>query len=111
MLMAMDEDPGRCGYTNEQIKSCLASIEHQKINQIGEDSDQLLFLLERKALISKTSKGISGNSNTMKLRFDHVVSPLQTIPRDIRKSLITILAKYTQGAITRTGKHWQEYKI
>ncbi len=111
VLKAMDEDPERCGYTKEQIRNCLASIENRKINQIGEDSNQLLFLLANKGLISKARKGISENSNTMKLRFDPVASPLQSIPADIRKSLLSILAEYTQGAITRTGKRWRDYYI
>jgi len=111
ILTAMDEDPGRCGYIKVQIRNCLASIEKQKINQIGEDSNQLFFLLANKGLISETSKGISENSNTMKLRFDPVASPLQTIPVDIRNPLLKMLETYTQGAVIRKGKNWEKYKI
>jgi 7-cyano-7-deazaguanine synthase in queuosine biosynthesis len=111
VLKAMDEDPVRCGYTEEQIEKCLDSIENEKINQIGEDSNQLIFLLAKKGLIKKTISGISENSNTMKLRFDSVASPPETIPIDIRKSLLSIMKEYTYGAIIRKGKEWKEYKM
>src|SRR5664279_1171578 len=97
ILTAMDEDPGRCGYTKVQVRNCLASIEKQKINQIGEDANQLFFLLAKQGLISNTKAETYENSNTMKLRFDSLASPLETIPADIRKSILSILLKYTQG--------------
>jgi 7-cyano-7-deazaguanine synthase in queuosine biosynthesis len=111
VLKAMDENPVRCGYSEEQIEKCLSSIENEKINQIGEDSNQLFFLLAKKGLIKRASNGISENSNTMKLRFDSVASPLETIPIDIRHALLSLLEEYTHGAVIRNGKDWMEYKI
>lgn len=111
ILKAMDEDPRRCGYTSVQVNKCLSSIEHFKINQIGEDSNQLLFLLGYKGFLKKGSKGFKGNSSTMKLRFDPVASPLETIPEDIRKSLLATLREYTKGAVIRSGSEWMEYKM
>jgi hypothetical protein len=111
VLKAMDEDPMRCGYNSDQIKKCLSSIERQKINQIGEDSNQLFFLLVSKGLLQKTKAAIVENSYTMKLRFDPVASPLETIPPDIREKLISILSEYTDGAVIRTGNKWKKYII
>lgn len=111
ILTAMDEDPGRCGYTNEQIIKCLASIDRQKINQIGEDSSQLFFLLAKKGFIQKNISTLSGNANTMKLRFDPVASPLMTVPTDIRGKLLSILSEYTEGAVIRSGNEWKEFKM
>ena len=111
VLMAMDEDPTRCGYTKEQITSCLGSLESLKINQIGEDANQLFFLLSRKGLNNVINSKFSDNPNTMKLRFDPVASPPETIPLDIRKAVLSIMNEYTEGAVIRSGKEWKDYSI
>ncbi len=52
MLVALNEDPKRCGYTDQQIDKCLKSLQTKKVKQLGPDAQQLYYLLYSKNLIN-----------------------------------------------------------
>ncbi|NIR50359.1 creatininase family protein, partial [candidate division KSB1 bacterium] len=51
MLLAVDADPKRCGYTEKQIGSCLADLTQKGVHQESAGERQLLLMLHRKGLI------------------------------------------------------------
>ncbi|MCB0503590.1 MAG: hypothetical protein KDD32_12990, partial [Bacteroidetes bacterium] len=53
MLKALDEDPKRCGYTDQQIEQGLRALENKSVKQIGSDAAHLYHLMLEKGLIHK----------------------------------------------------------
>ena len=102
MLKALDEDPRRCGYTEEQIERALKALEAKSVKQIGSDAAHLYYLLLNKGLIAKnerTQKLAKPHPEILQLRFDQERSKLSDLPKGIRKPLFTILQEYAQGAV------------
>ncbi len=112
MLLALDSDPTRCGYTSDQIHSSLQEIALQGVHQLSSDAQHLMFMLQEKNLIPKNTKDHSeSRAEVMKLRFDPVRSPLSCIPSELRQPIYDIFLKYSTGAVKRIGKKWQEFDI
>ncbi|MGW8194687.1 MAG: hypothetical protein ACWGOX_10530 [Desulforhopalus sp.] len=111
MLRALDEDPQRCGYSQEQISEGLAALEKQSVKQLESDASHLFYLLLEKKLISKnqhTIKLAREHAEISKLRFDRERSNLADLPVSIRKPLFGLLGKYAEGAVMRIAHRWQE---
>jgi len=114
MLKAMDEDPCRCGYTENQIIGGLAALERQSVKQIGSDASHLYYLLLSKNLIAKndhTKRLARQHDEITKLRFDKERSTLSDMPVHIRKTLFEIFGKYADGAVQRKGHLWENIEI
>ncbi|WP_046745137.1 hypothetical protein [Kordia zhangzhouensis] len=110
MLKALDEDPKRCGYTDEQIQKALQALASQSVKQIGSDAAQLYHLLLQKGLIAKnshTEKLAKEHKEITMLRFDTERSNLEDMPKYIRKPLLHIFSKYTDGTAQLTNRKWQ----
>jgi len=45
----------------------------------------------------------------MKMRFDPMASPQQSIPRSLRKPLYSIVRKHAAGAVRREGRAWVDF--
>jgi hypothetical protein len=114
MVMALDENPENCGYSEAQINQGLKALATQSIKQIGSDAAQLYFMLLEKDLIEKnefTVKVAKEHLEILKLRFDNERSTLEDLPLHIRKPLFAILGAYANGAVARQEKKWVEIEI
>ena len=110
MLTAMDEDPRKCGYTDEQIEFGLKSFTREGIHQESAGEEHLAFILSKKNKIklSSTSVRAKEHPELMKLRFHAERSPMNGIPTDLRGKLYSMLLRQTDGAVKRSGRVWIE---
>jgi len=111
MLIALKEDPKRCGYTDAQIKACLSALFKQGVyTQASAESGHLFYMLSQIENVQTRNDGgqpPKAYPEIMQLRFDPKVSPIDGIPSDLRLDLYRILIEYTQGAVERKITQWQ----
>ncbi len=109
MLLALDVDPGSCGYRGEQVTSAIKRFGKMGVSQEAVGVRQLGYMLMQKNLIQVTQEkqeAFGPQPEVMRLRFDSKVSPLNAIPMDLRAPLIQIFIQYADGALQRTSKNW-----
>ncbi|MDX1470350.1 MAG: hypothetical protein R3213_02545, partial [Flavobacteriaceae bacterium] len=109
---SLDETPERCGYTNEQISKALSALSQRSVKQIGSDAAHLYHLLLEKDLVPNnehTQKLAKSHPEIMKLRFDKERSNLEDLPEFIRKPIIKIYQKYSDGSVKLTDRKWIDY--
>lgn len=114
MLRALDEDPGRCGYTQSQIDTCLQALAGKSVKQLGTDAAHLYHLLLQKGILPQTghSQKMAGEHPEIeKLRFDNERSLLSDLPVYIRKPLFNILLPYTKGAVRLSDRKWHTFEL
>lgn len=114
MLKALDEDPGRCGYSETQIEKCLKALEIKKVKQIGPDAAHLYHILLTKGLITRneaTKRLAKKHPEIMKLRFDNERSMMRDLPVDYRKKLFEILMKYADGCVKLHQRMWHNVSL
>jgi hypothetical protein len=112
MLMALDEDPKRCGYNAIQIEKGLDALAKRSVKQIGSDAAQLYYLLMSKELIEKnehTKKLAKEHKEITMLRFDNERSMLEDLPQHIRKPLLSIYNQYSDGTVQLQARKWQTF--
>jgi len=112
MLLALDEDPRRCGYQSEQIDACIKALEQRGVHQESSGAQQLAFMLDQKKITKDGSRNFQPRSHPeiLKMRFDPEKSPIDTIPVDLRKPVFKIMLKYADGAVIRQGRIWADFK-
>jgi hypothetical protein len=109
MLIALDENPSRCGYSPEQISYGLQSLQEKKVKQIGSDAAHLFHLLKEKKAIEineHTTKIGKPHPQIMKLRFDKERSNMEDLPVEIRKNLFAIFSEYSDGVAKMEKNKW-----
>ena len=109
LLSAIGEDPGRCGYTQTQIDSCLKALSEKGIHLMRDDVQQMGFLLQQKNLLNGSTIGsLRGRErpHLMKLRFDPEKALIEGIPQDMRESLYRIYLNHSEGVVARNGRIW-----
>lgn len=115
MLTALSEDPTRCGYTAEQIDTCLDDLFKKGIySQASAEAGQLFYLLsriERVKIPGDVARSIKQYPEIMQLRFDPKLSPMHGIPADLRSDLYRIYAEYASGAVEGRGSGWKPMDI
>jgi creatinine amidohydrolase/Fe(II)-dependent formamide hydrolase-like protein len=114
MLCAIDEDPGKCGYTEQKIQSCLADLKKKGVSQEEAGVQQLIIMLSEKGLIDipESQKNLlKEHPEILKLRFDPKKSPKDSIPVDLRKPLYRIFLEHAQGAAQRIKHAWQDFDL
>lgn len=114
MLKALEEDPKRCGYTDAQIAKGLETLAKRSVKQIGSDAAHLYHLLISKSLIEKnehTTKLAKEHNEIVKLRFDNERSMLSDLPNYIRKPLLDIFTKYSDGIVQLRERKWHTFTI
>ncbi len=111
MLTAVDVDPRHCGYKNEQIKRCLQNITVKNLHQEGEGAQHLIYLLNLKGLVPQATTAIEARDEVMKIRIDPECSPIETVPKELRRPLFKIWLEYARGAIRRHNGSWTEFDI
>lgn len=112
MLSALGADPRRCGYTAQQIRSCLGALTSEKVRQESAGAEHMMFLLQKRGAIQVPKDvrwTIKEHPNVLKLRFDPERSPLDGIPSDLRRPLLRIYRQHTAGAVRREGRNWKEF--
>ena len=112
MLIALDADPTKCGYSDEQIKSCIKSLVEKGIYQEKEAIQHLAFLLKQKGAIDKPlSGGVKGKERPeiLKLRFESEKSPINTVPVLLRAHLYKIFLNHSNGAIRHQDHDWHDF--
>ncbi len=109
MLTALDEDPKRCGYTDAQIEKCLKALGSKKVKQLGQDAQQLYYMLYQKGLIEEnehTKKLAKENPQILQLRYDNERSQIEDLPKFIREPLLDLILPYTQGVVKMENRKW-----
>lgn len=111
MLIALNEDPKRCGYNDQQIEAGLKKLAKRSVKQLGSDAAHLYQLLVDKGVLEKnehTLKLAKKHPEIMKLRFDNERSKLEDLPMHIRHRLIELFIPYTDGITMQKDKTWQD---
>lgn len=111
MLKALDENPQRCGYTEDQITYALKALETKKVKQLGMDASQLYYMLTSKGLIQPDEinrKKAKEHKEILRLRFDQERSNTEDLPMWIRAFLWDIYLKYANGVSLLKDHKWQE---
>ncbi|GAA4822511.1 hypothetical protein [Algivirga pacifica] len=111
MLVALEEDPKRCGYTDTQIENGLQQLAQKSVKQIGSDAAHLYHLLVEKGAIEKnnfTKKIAKAYPRIMKLRFDSERSRPEEMPLAVRDKVIALFAAYAEGIAVKENKQWIE---
>jgi 7-cyano-7-deazaguanine synthase in queuosine biosynthesis len=114
MLKALDENPERCGYNEEQIAAGLKALEKQSVKQIGSDAAHLYYLLLSKKLITRnehSGKLAREHPQITKLRFDAERSNPEDLPLHIRQPLFNLLIQYADGAAKRMDNRWIDFEL
>jgi creatinine amidohydrolase/Fe(II)-dependent formamide hydrolase-like protein len=112
MLTAIDADPRRCGYTDQQINNCLKDLAVKGVHQEVAGSEQLAFILLQKGLIdlpTERRKLAKEHPVILKLRFNPEKSPIDGIPLDLRQPLYRILLTHAEGAVRRMERKWIDF--
>ena len=114
MLQALGVDPGNCGYQKSHIDNCLKLFFDKGVRQEESGIRQLGYMLAEKGLLQPTEeqkKFFTEQPEILKLRFDSRVSPLSSIPVDLRAPLLRIFLQHASGAVRRAkGKRWLEFQ-
>lgn len=112
MLLAIDADPMRCGYTREQIEECRRGIVEKGVHQESAGVEHLMHTLARKKVIDLPSSEVGSlreRPEILKLRFDAVRSPIDSIPIALRSPIYSILLEHAAGAVKRSGRQWAAF--
>jgi creatinine amidohydrolase/Fe(II)-dependent formamide hydrolase-like protein len=112
MLLALDVDPANCGYRASQVENALAGFIKKGVSQESSGVRQLGFMLLQKGLFvpsDNQKKMFSAQPKVLNLRYDPRVSPMNSIPVDLRIPLLQILMQYADGAMRRIGKSWIKF--
>ena len=114
MLMAMDADPRACGYTREQMDTCLKSLGAKGLHQEEAGVQHLLHLLIEKNLIESQSVAHfkpACRPEVLQMRFDSERSPVNAIPRSLRSILWRLYLQHADGAVQRRGRKWEAFDV
>jgi creatinine amidohydrolase/Fe(II)-dependent formamide hydrolase-like protein len=114
MLVAVGQDPARCGFGKEQIEKCLAALTEQGVHQEKAAAAHLGHLLHQRGAIAEARIGkvpARPQPEVMKLRFDPERSPLSGVPVNLRESAYRVLLQHAEGALQRTGRVWSAIDV
>ncbi len=108
MLLAVGADPEASGYTEAQVRDCLAALAAKGAAQEAAGREQLARMLADKGLLPPDSPGLRARSRPeiLSLRFHRENSPVESIPDDLRRPLYRILLQHARGAVERRGAAW-----
>jgi len=118
MLLAVDGDPRRCGYSESQIDTCLQALKSGHLHQEEAGSRHLNYLLEQKGILS--GEQVAGKDKdswakvhpeVVSLRFDSERSPVNAIPLALREPLYRIFLEHAEGAVKRDRRKWVPFDL
>jgi hypothetical protein len=108
MLKALGVNPSRLGYTEDQIKRCLAALPEKSLHQESASSQHTLFMLAKKGLI-EPKDAYAQNNEIEHLRFDSENSPQKVMPKKIRDRILRIQMEHASGALLKKREKWMEF--
>jgi hypothetical protein len=111
MLVALEANPGRCGYTRAHIKSVLNQLSHTRLRQDAVSAEHLLYLLSKREMLAMDRPGTHRqrpHREIEKLMFDEKRSLISEIPGDIRVKLIRLYLEHAKGIVRRQDGSWVE---
>jgi creatinine amidohydrolase/Fe(II)-dependent formamide hydrolase-like protein len=111
MLAAFGHDPGRCGYTEDQVHACLVAFARRGVHQETAGAEHLTYLLAERGVLPgdvEPAHKPRPHPEVASLRYDPERSPLDTVPADLRAPLHQILLGHAEGALRREGRKWVE---
>lgn len=109
MLSALGADPARCGYTKEQIDSCIRDLERRGVHQEAAGAEHMAYMLSQRGLLPSSGSSFEPHPEVMKLRFDARRSLIDGIPVDLRSKLYSIYLAHADGAAKREGRRWIDF--
>jgi hypothetical protein len=114
MLLAVGQDPKRCGFREEQVESSLRSLVENGVHQERAGAAHMAHLLYERGRISAPRLGkvaAKPHPEVMKLRFDPERSPLSGTPVSLREPVLRILLEHAEGALERRDRVWQPFDV
>ncbi len=114
MLVAVGQDPTRCGFRKDQIEGCLRALGENGTHQEKAAAAHLGFLLHERGRLPEARVGkipARPQPEVMKLRFDPERSPLSSIPVSLRGPVYRILLQHAEGALERSGRIWKAFDV
>jgi creatinine amidohydrolase/Fe(II)-dependent formamide hydrolase-like protein len=114
MLLAVGQDPRRCGYDDAQIAGSLASLVEHGVHQEKAGAAHMAHLLHERGRISEPRAGsvpAKPHPEVMKLRFDPERSPASGIPVSLREPIYRVLQEHAEGALLRAGRVFQPFDV
>jgi len=109
MLVALERDPGTCGYRPEQVADCLAALPGHGIHQEQPGVAQLAHMLREGGHLEGPALGgvrPRPHSEILAVRIDPQRSPLSGMPWDLLQCLAPIFLEHAGGAVRRVGRVW-----
>ena len=108
MLLAMNADPGQCGYTDLQIRECLKTLTLKGVSQEPEARDHMFYVLDQKGLLQGKTSG-RAHPEVLSLRIHPRRSPFHAVPVDLRDPLIRLFQEHTHGTVKRRKGAWHAF--
>jgi creatinine amidohydrolase/Fe(II)-dependent formamide hydrolase-like protein len=111
MVLATGGDPMICGYTQEQIDDCVASLSKKGVHQESAGAEHLVWMLEKQSILEhgrSSRHRAREHPEILKLRFDRERAPMDAVPTEMREPLFRIMLEYANGAVRRNGRAWLE---
>jgi hypothetical protein len=109
MLKAIGAEPRRCGYSPEQVRSCLRALVARGVHQEAACAEHVAYLLRERGFLPESShpaiRAIP-HPEVMGLRFHPDRSPFDAVPNDLREGLYRIFLEHAGGAMERRGRAW-----
>ena len=107
MLMALGAEPGRQGYTPEQVARCLASLATEGVHQELAGAEQMAWLLAERGLLPRDGPlAPRRHDEVLAMRFDRERSPWDAMPADLRPGVWGLVLEHATGAVERRGRAW-----
>jgi hypothetical protein len=114
MLLAVGQDPKRCGFSEKQIESSLRSLVENGVHQERAGAAHMAHLLHVRGRIAEPRVGkvaAKPQHEVMKLRFDPERSPVSAIPVNLREPVYRILLQHAEGSLQRAGRSWHPFDV
>jgi len=111
MLTAVGADPQRCGYSEAQVRDCLAALAARGLHQEAAGAEHVTWMLQRgdKLPEGDTSHPARSHPEIMKLRFHDERSPANAIPAPLRARVYPMMLEHADGAVRRKGRDWRRF--
>ena len=109
MLLAVGSDPRACGYSDEQVASCLDALSREGVHQEAAGREQLAWMLARAGVLPGRTDGLGRareRPEVLQLRFDREASPRDTIPAELQQPVYDLLLRHAGGAVERAARAW-----
>jgi len=109
MLRAVGADPGRCGYTPEQIENAMGRLAAEGVHQESAGAEHMMHLLVERGdtdAVGAIAHPPRPHPEVLRLRFDREHAPIDGVPIGLRADLIRLQLEHADGAVRRNGRMW-----